>query len=114
MEFNKIGILMQLPSADLTGALEQRFLVDLAEVSGCGLNEIIEARFWPGCIKFEGKIEAQAAERIQDLYELLNASKQTGPLPESLEVMRRFIETYRISQISEGISAKPINIRCGE
>lgn len=103
----KIGIRLELPFSSFDRAARNKFLDDLALVTGCTPEDILEPTFWSGCVKFEGKVPPQVAGYLLECYKALTVE---GIYDEHLldfaKEVALLIKKYKISDINSGHSAK--------
>jgi pimeloyl-ACP methyl ester carboxylesterase len=106
MDFQKIGLVMDLPFSKFGAVERSLFLKDFAELTGCAEDEMKEVIFWQGCVKFEAKIDAEAANFLLEMYEKAKISDPKDKIPEPVEKLIDFLKKYKISYVSTGLAAK--------
>lgn len=98
-ELKRIKIRMETPFADFCERRRNQFLTDLATITGCPENEIVNVTFRAGCVIFEGDLDSNAIDRLLALY------KERGSGSESLELhaLLSFLEEYAVSKMTDDL-----------
>lgn len=97
-----IKIRMELPFASFDEHHRREFLGDLATITGCPENEIENVRFRPGCVIFEGDLDAKAIERLITLYK---ARAQVDDSQE-LSALLGFLAKYAVSSLTDDLEIR--------
>ena len=91
----RLKVVMERPYEHFDKDAQASFLRDLARITGCPEEEIRNVIIRRGCVKFEARLDEEAAKRLIELYGRL----ETDDDDPELRSFREFIATHNVTSI---------------